>query len=180
MEVSNILQTPIAPYYRRTIRPFRTFDVLAEATVIASIINIDTVGNYFYFESGSSRGPPAIGSLAAKGFRCAARVAGTEGLGVCRRYGRGVANDALRLAPIHHLGPAIVAVAADGDAGCRPMAADRPDETADMTAHLGAGGRLARPQDHGHGTAGRRVVDVDRQKAALVVVGIEERQLLVP
>lgn len=87
--------------------------------------------------------------------------------------------DAVRLAPVHDLGPAIVAVAADGDAGCRPMAADRPDETADVTAHLDAGGRLARPQDHGHRTTGYRIVDVDRQEAALVIVGIEERQLLV-
>ena len=53
------------------------------------------------------------------------------------------------------------------------------DQATQVTAHLGAGGRLARPQDHGHRTTGRRVVDVDRQKAALVVVGIEERQLLV-
>ena len=54
-----------------------------------------------------------------------------------------------------------------------------PDETTHVTAHLLAGGRLARPQDHGHRTAGRRIVDVDRQEAALVVVGIEQRQLLV-
>ena len=59
------------------------------------------------------------------------------------------------------------------------MTADRPHETADMTANLDPGGRLARPQDHGHRATGRRVVDVDRQKAALVVVGIEQRQLLV-
>ena len=97
-----------------------------------------------------------------------------------RRWsGKSNVVDAVRLAPVHDLRPAIVAVAADGDAGRRPMAADRPDETAHVTAHLDAGGRLARPQDHGHRTAGRRIVDVDRQEAALVVVGIEERQLLV-
>ncbi len=59
------------------------------------------------------------------------------------------------------------------------MAADRPDETADMATDLDAGGRLAGPQDHGHRTTGGGVVDVDRQKAALVEVGIEQRQLLV-
>ena len=86
--------------------------------------------------------------------------------------------DAVRLAPVHDLGPAIVAVAADGDAGCRPMAADRPDETAD-------GPRTSTPEGVLPGrriiATGRpvRIVDMDRQKAALVVVGIEERQLLV-
>ncbi len=54
-----------------------------------------------------------------------------------------------------------------------------PDQTTHVTAHLDAGGRLAGPQDHGHRTTGRGVVDVDRQKAAFVVVGIEQRQLLV-
>jgi len=34
-------------------------------------------------------------------------------------------------------------------------------------------------QDHRHGPAGRRVVDMDGQKAALIIMGIEQRQLLV-
>jgi hypothetical protein len=59
------------------------------------------------------------------------------------------------------------------------MSADRPDETAEVTAYLDARGRLARPQDHRHRSSGGGVVDMDRQKAALVVVGIEQRQLLV-
>src|SRR3954469_21284152 len=83
--------------------------------------------------------------------------------------------DAVRLAPVHDLRPTIVSVAADGDAGRQPMAADRPDETADMATDLDARGRLAGPQDHGHRTTGGGVVDVDRQKAALVEVGVEER-----
>ena len=83
--------------------------------------------------------------------------------------------DAVRLAPVHDLRPTIVSVAADGDAGRRPMAADRPDETADMATDLDAGGRLAGPQDHGYRTTGGGIVDVDRQKAALVEVGVEER-----
>ena len=59
------------------------------------------------------------------------------------------------------------------------MTADAPDQATQVTADLDAGGRLARPQDHGHRPTGRGVVDVDRQKAALVVMGIEQRQLLV-
>ena len=41
-----------------------------------------------------------------------------------------------------------------------------------------AGWRLARPQHHGDRPRGG-VVDMDRQEAALVVVRIEQRQLLV-
>lgn len=47
-----------------------------------------------------------------------------------------------------------------------------------MRAHLAARRRLARPQDHRHRARGGGVVDVDRQKAAVIVVGIEQRQLL--
>ena len=47
-----------------------------------------------------------------------------------------------------------------------------------MGPHLDARRRLARAQHHGDGTAALRVVDVDGQKAALVVVGVEQRQLL--
>ena len=47
-----------------------------------------------------------------------------------------------------------------------------------MAAHLAARGRLAGPQDHRHRAAGGGVVDMDRQKAALVVMGVEQRQLL--
>jgi hypothetical protein len=39
------------------------------------------------------------------------------------------------------------------------MPADRPDETAEVTAHLAA---VARPQDHRHRTTGGGIVDVDR------------------
>ena len=56
---------------------------------------------------------------------------------VGQRLGAGEAEDivdAVRLAEVHDLGPAIVAVAADGDLGRGPAAADRPDETAQMAA----------------------------------------------
>ena len=48
-----------------------------------------------------------------------------------------------------------------------------------MGAHLDARRRLAGTQDHGDRTALLRVVDMDRQKTALVIVSIEQRQLLV-
>ena len=49
-----------------------------------------------------------------------------------------------------------------------------------MAADLAARGGLARPQDHRHRAAGGGVVDVDRQEAARVVVGVEQRELLMP
>ena len=60
----------------------------------------------------------------------------------------------------------------------RPVSADGPDQAAQMPAHLAARGRLARAQDHRDRAAGGSVVDVDRQKAALIVMGVEQRQLL--
>ena len=48
-----------------------------------------------------------------------------------------------------------------------------------MGTNLDAGGRLAGPQDDRDGAGGLRVIDMDRQKAALVVMGVEQRQLLV-
>ena len=59
------------------------------------------------------------------------------------------------------------------------MAADAMHETPEMTTDLLTGRRLARTQDHGNRTACRGVVDMDRQEAALIVMGIEERELLV-
>jgi hypothetical protein len=47
-----------------------------------------------------------------------------------------------------------------------------------MPAHLAARGRLAWPQDHRHRAAGSSVVDVDGEKAAFVVVSVEQRELL--
>ena len=56
-----------------------------------------------------------------------------------------------------------------------PYAADQP---AQVTADLDARGRLAGAQQHGDRPARRRVIDVDRQEAALVVMGVEQRELL--
>ena len=71
-----------------------------------------------------------------------------------------------------------MAVAADGDPGLWPVPSDAADQAAQVTADLGARGRLAGAQQHGDRPARRRVVDMDRQEAALVVMGIEQRQLL--
>ena len=49
-----------------------------------------------------------------------------------------------------------------------------------MSAHFDARRGLAGAQHDRDGTRALGVIDVDRQKAALVVVGVEERELLMP
>ena len=71
-----------------------------------------------------------------------------------------------------------MAIAADGDVRLRPVFADAVHEAAQMAAHLLARGRLAGAQQDRDRPGGRRVIDVDRQKAALIVMPIEERKLL--
>src|SRR6202011_3085681 len=48
--------------------------------------------------------------------------------------------DAVVFAPCHHLGAAIMAVAANGQVGVRPVFADAADEAAEMATHLLARG----------------------------------------
>ncbi len=69
-------------------------------------------------------------------------------------------------------------VTPQGDACRRPVPADAPDQAAQMAADLLARGRLAGTQDDRHRAAGGGVVDVDRQETALVVMGVEQRKLL--
>ena len=71
-----------------------------------------------------------------------------------------------------------MAVATPGDPGRRPMAMDAPGQMFDYGAHLFALGRLAFAQDHRHRFAALNMIDVDRQKAAAIVMGVPERQLL--
>ena len=85
--------------------------------------------------------------------------------------------DASRLAPVHHLGPPEVAVAADGDGCIGPVASDRMDQAADVTGSLLATGRAGRAQEHPHRSA-RAVIDMQWRKAALLMEAIPERQLL--
>ncbi len=68
--------------------------------------------------------------------------------------------------------------AADGDAGLGPVPPDAFDQATQPSADFLARWRLAGAQDHGHRAAGRGVIDVDRQKAALAVMGVPFRQFL--
>jgi hypothetical protein len=47
-----------------------------------------------------------------------------------------------------------------------------------MGTHLDAARRLAGPQHDRHGPALLRVIDVDRQEAAFVIMSVEQRELL--
>jgi hypothetical protein len=71
-----------------------------------------------------------------------------------------------------------VAVAADHDLHLRPTPANRLDQVPEDAGDLGTVGRLAGPEDHRQRLASRGLVDVNRQKAAAVVVRMEEGQLL--
>jgi hypothetical protein len=71
-----------------------------------------------------------------------------------------------------------MAVAAHDDLDRRPAGADAANDMAQHQRHLGPVRGLAGAQDNGDRLAGHRLVYVDRQKAAAVVVRIKERQLL--
>jgi hypothetical protein len=86
--------------------------------------------------------------------------------------------EAVVLSPIHHLAAAIMAIASDGDLGCWPVRADAADNPAQMAAHFLAGGRFAWPQNDCDGASGSGVVNMDRKEAALIIMRIEQRQLL--
>ena len=61
----------------------------------------------------------------------------------------------------------------------RAVAADAADQVLEEGADLGTRGRLARAQEDRHRLAALHVIDVDGQEAAGVVMGVEERELLV-
>jgi len=142
---------------------------------------------------GVLRGGPGLGGIAGLGV-VAHPIEVTEGAFGAHRIGgglhqgiqHGVAAEAedeahiMGVAPGHRCGPSIVAVAADGDGCVRPVGADPAHQTAQMVAHFDAAGRLARTQDHAKALPAGGVVEVDRQKAAFVVVGVEQRELLMP
>ena len=71
-----------------------------------------------------------------------------------------------------------MAVTAHDNIDRRPASADAADHMAKYQRHLGAVRRLAGTQDDRDGLAGRRLVDVDRQKAAAVVMRVPQRELL--
>jgi len=71
-----------------------------------------------------------------------------------------------------------VAVAANDDFHLQPAGADRLDQVPEHKRDLGTVGGLAGAEEYRHRLAGHRLVDVDRQKAAAVVMRMEQRQLL--
>src|SRR6266404_2611320 len=86
--------------------------------------------------------------------------------------------DLALVAPFHHLRAAVMAVAPDGNPRLWPVPADAADETTQVTAYLCARGCLAGAQEHSDRPACRRVVDMNWQETALVVMGIEQGELL--
>jgi len=88
--------------------------------------------------------------------------------------------DAVLLAPFHGFRAGVVGIAADGDPGTGPVAANTPDQMPEDAADLGARGCLARAQQHRHRLAAFDMIDVDGQEAAGVVMSIEQRELLCP
>ena len=61
-----------------------------------------------------------------------------------------------------------------------PAVADMLRQPEQISANLDAGRRLAGTQHDSDGPASVGVVDTDRQEAALVVMGVEQRELLIP
>src|SRR6476646_3437163 len=57
---------------------------------------------------------------------------------------------------------------------CRRM----PDQPTEQLANLDARRRLAGTQNHRNWSTRRRIIDMDRQEAALIIVGVPLRQLL--
>ena len=85
--------------------------------------------------------------------------------------------DLVALAPVEHLGAAIMAVGAQRDPGFGPVRPDRPQQAAQQGADFRAFGPLGGPQ-HGGDEAALAVEDDDGLKAIFVVMRIEQPQLL--
>src|ERR1039457_48963 len=86
--------------------------------------------------------------------------------------------DAVVLAPRHRLRPGIVPVATERNSRLLPSRADVPYQASKMGTHLDPARRLAGPQHDRHGPALLRIVDVDWQEAAFVIMSVEQRELL--
>ena len=99
---------------------------------------------------------------------------GDDRIGAQHRVGGQAKNiiDAIGFAKGHHLWPAIVPVATDGG----PVAANMTEQPPNVPCLLDTRWRLAGPQQHRHRASRRRVVDMDREEAALPVVPIPEGQ----
>jgi hypothetical protein len=68
-----------------------------------------------------------------------------------------------------------MAVAADGDMGVGPVPADAPDQATEQLANLHARRRLAGTQNHRNWSTRRRIIDMDQQEAALIIVAVPRR-----
>jgi hypothetical protein len=77
-------------------------------------------------------------------------------------------------APIHRFRPAVMAVAAHQDMHFGPVPSDARDDMLEDGAHFHPGRRLALAQDHRHRLAAGAFVDMDGQKAAFVVMSVEQ------
>ena len=69
-------------------------------------------------------------------------------------------------------------IAIDGQPRASPVAADAAHQATHMTADFVSRWDLAGPQQSRNRTRRRGLVDVDRQKAAFVVICVEQRKLL--
>ncbi len=72
-----------------------------------------------------------------------------------------------------------MAIAPEGQPSAQPVSVDAAHQVLQQGADLDTGGRLAGTQEDCHRLAALNMVDVHRQEAAGVVVGVEQRQLLV-
>ena len=88
--------------------------------------------------------------------------------------------DGVFLAEIHDFRPAVMTVATDGDPRVRPVPADTPQKAPQMRGDFLARWRLAGSQNDRDRPAGGGVIDVDRQEAALIIMSVEQRKLLMP
>jgi hypothetical protein len=71
-------------------------------------------------------------------------------------------------------GTGLMTIAAEGDPGGRPVVAECAAIVAGRECLPFPGRRLAKPQQDRHRTRSGRIVDMDRQKAALVAVRVAD------
>ena len=79
--------------------------------------------------------------------------------------------DAVVLAPGHGLGPSVVGISPEGEAGARPVPADAAHQVLEEGPDLGTRRGLAGAQENRHRLAALDVIDVDGQEAASVCPG---------
>ena len=162
----------------------RVVDPLVEAAGLAcergdDVARIEAAGRRLQRSHDAALPPPRAGRVIEAGE--AAHPVGAD-LGaahpdvvgdlVCKAVQHGIARqaedvvDAVRLAPRHGLGSAVVAVAPEGEPGARPVPADAAGQVLEEGADLDPRRRLAGAQENRHRLAALDMVDVHRQGAA--------------